>query len=174
MNHNKRLVFAALFLLFVESIFAQQTTFQDSFLDHLVGKWVLRGELAGKTTIHDITSEWVLGHQYVRLHEISRETSKNGLPAYEANIYIGWDQPAREYAILWLDSTATSGFSSEGIGRAKRSGDTIPFVFKDDKNQISFRNTFTYDQKTDSWTWRLDNVRDGKDVPFGRVKLERK
>jgi hypothetical protein len=79
-----------------------------------------------------------------------------------------------EYACMWMDSTSTSAFQSEGIGRAKRSGNAIPFVFKDDKHRITFRNTFAYDQKTDSWTWRLDNVRKGEDVPFGRVKLERK
>jgi hypothetical protein len=61
---------------------------QDSFLDHLVGKWVLRGELAHKQTTHDILAEWVLGHQYVRLHEISRETKTNGQPAYEAIVLL--------------------------------------------------------------------------------------
>jgi hypothetical protein len=60
------------------------STFQDPFLDHLIGNWVLRGELAGKTTTHDIKSEWVLGHQYMCLHEISRETKtdSDAHPAY--------------------------------------------------------------------------------------------
>ena len=174
MNLFKSLGFAAVCVLCVYSIFAQQSTFQDSFLDHLVGKWVLRGELAHKQTTHDILAEWVLGHQYVRLHEISRESKTNGQPAYEAIVFFGWDQAIREYACLWLDSTSTSSFGTEGIGRAKRAGDDIPFVFKDDKQQITFRNTFSYDQKADSWAWRMDNVQDGKDVPFGRVKLTRK
>ena len=165
---------AAVFARLVDSIFAQQATFQDSFLDHLVGNWVLRGELAHKQTTHDVSAEWVLGHQYVRLHEISRESNTNGQPAYEAIVFIGWDESAREYACLWLDSTGTSSFSSDGVGRAKRDGDDIPFVFREANRQISFRNTFSYDKKTDSWTWRMDNVRDGKDVPFGRVKLARK
>ncbi len=174
MNLCKRAGFLAVFLLLVDSIFAQQTTFQDSFLDHLVGKWVLRGELAHKQTTHDVSAEWILGHQYLRLHEISRESKTNGQPAYEAIVLIGWNQAASEYACLWLDSTSTSSFPSDGVGHAKRSGDDIPFVFKDDKQQIGFRNTFSYDKKADSWTWRLDNVHDGKGVPFGRVRLTRK
>ena len=174
MNMNKRLGLAAVFVMLVDSVFAQSTTFQDSFLDHLVGNWVLRGEIAGKQTTHDVTSEWVLGHQYVRLHEISRERNSKGQPAYEASVFIGWDQATGEYACLWLDSTSSSSFSSEGVGRAKRSGGDIPFVFRDTNHQISFRNTFSYDQKADSWAWRMDNVRDGKDVPFGRVKLAKK
>jgi hypothetical protein len=170
---NKFLSLAALAVVLVDSAFAQQATFQDSFLDRLVGRWVLRGEIAGKQTIHDVTSEWVLGHQYVRLHEVSREKNAAGQPAYEAMVFIGWDQSAREYACLWLDSTSTSGFSSEGAGHAKRAGDEIPFVFRDVNHQVSFRNTFSYDQKTDSWAWRMDNVQNGKDVPFGRVKLSK-
>ena len=174
MNLHKRLGFAAVFLLLGDSIFAQQATFQDALLEHLIGNWVLRGELAHKQTTHDVSAEWVLGHQYVRLHEISRESKTNGEPAYEAIIFIGWDQATGEYACLWLDSTSSSSFSSEGVGRAKRSGGDIPFVFRDTNHQISFRNTFSYDQKADSWAWRMDNVRDGKDVPFGRVKLAKK
>src|SRR5215472_14806930 len=108
MNLFKSLGFAAGCVLCVYSISAQQSTFQDSFLDHLVGKWVLRGELAHKQTTHDISAEWVLGHQYVRFHEISRESKTNGQPAYEAIVFIGWDEPTHEYACLWLDSTSTS------------------------------------------------------------------
>ena len=174
MSRYKLLGLGALLLMLAASILAQQSTFQDSFLDHLLGNWVLRGELAHKQTTHDVSAEWVLGHQYVRLHEISRERNTNGLPAYEAIVFVGWAEPTREYACLWLDSTSTSSFGIEGVGRAKRSADDIPFVFKDDKHQISFRNTFSYDQKADSWAWRMDNVRNGKDVPFGRVKLTRK
>jgi hypothetical protein len=174
MNLYKRLGFAIVFLLLGDSIFAQPSTFRDALLERLIGNWVLRGELAHKQTTHDVSAEWVLGHQYVRLHEISRESKTNGQPAYEAIVFVGWDQAAGEYACLWLDSTSTSAFQSEGVGHAKRSGDDIPFVFKDDKQQIGFRNTFSYDKKSDSWSWRLDNVHDGKDVPFGRVRLTRK
>jgi hypothetical protein len=45
------------------SVSVQQTTFQDSLLEHMVGKWILQGTIAGKETTHDIVAEWVLGHQ---------------------------------------------------------------------------------------------------------------
>ena len=57
---------------------AQEPTFQDPLLDHLIGNWVLQGTIAGSQTTHDIVSEWVLGHQYVRLHETSREKNAKG------------------------------------------------------------------------------------------------
>jgi hypothetical protein len=126
---NRFLGLVALFV--VQGSFAEQVTFQDSFLDHLVGSWVLRGEIARKQTIHDVTSEWVLCHQYVRLHVVSREKGSKGQPAYEAIVFIGWDNSTQEYACLWLDSTASSGFSNDGAGRAKRVGQEIPFVLRD-------------------------------------------
>jgi hypothetical protein len=52
---------------------AQQPTFHDALLDHLAGSWVLQGTIAGRPTTHDITAEWVLAHQYLRLQEVSRE-----------------------------------------------------------------------------------------------------
>jgi len=72
---------------------AQQTTFQDTLLDHFIGNWVLQGTIEGKETTHDVVAEWVLGHQYVQFHEVSREKKSRGEPAYEATVFIGWDQP---------------------------------------------------------------------------------
>jgi hypothetical protein len=96
----------ALFVLLVSySVTAQQHTFQDSLLDHMAGKWILQGTIAGKETTHDMIIEWVLGHQYVRLQEISREKNANGESAYEAIVFIGWDQSMNQYACLWLDVT---------------------------------------------------------------------
>ena len=109
---------------------AQEPAFQDPLLDHLVGKWVLQGAIAGGKTTHDVEAEWVLGHQYVRLHEVSRETDAKGAAAYEATVFIGWDKRTSEYACLWLDSTGGGGLAPPVVGRARRSGDRIAFFFK--------------------------------------------
>ena len=71
-------------------------------------------------------------------------------------------------------TTGCTSLSSQAIGYAKRLGDEIPFVFSDSGGSISFRNTFAYDKSTDSWAWLMDNIQNGKPVPFGRVKLTRK
>src|SRR5580692_248082 len=57
------------------SVSAQQPTQRDPLLDHLAGSWILQGTIAGRETTHDIESEWVLGHEYLRIHETSREVS---------------------------------------------------------------------------------------------------
>jgi hypothetical protein len=58
----------------------QPATFKDALLDHFVGKWVLTGDIAGAATTHDVDVAWVLGHQYVRIQETSREKDAKGQP----------------------------------------------------------------------------------------------
>ena len=146
---------------------------KDPLLERLVGNWVLRGTIARKQTTHDVVAEWFLDHQYLRIHEISREKNEKGHALYEAVVLIGWDEVALEYQCLWLDSTGGGGLTAQGIAQGKRSGDAIPFLFRERDGSISFNNTFSYDKVNDSWSWQMDNVQKGKAVPFGRVKLTR-
>jgi hypothetical protein len=143
-------------------------------LDHLAGRWVLRGEIAGKPTTHDVTATWVLNRGYLQLHEVSREKDAAGRPRYEAIIYVTRDAKSGEVACLWLDSTASGMFAPDGVGRAAPSAGSIPFIFKDAGGSVSFTNTFAYDAKTDSWNWIMDNVVKGEPKPFGRVTLKRR
>lgn len=145
----------------------------DPLLENLVGKWVLRGTIAGKQTTHDVVTEWFLNHQYLRIHETSREKNEKGQAQYEAVVIIGWDEAALEYQCLWLDSTGGGGLTSQGIAQGKRSGDAIPFLFRERDGSVSFNNTFSYDKANRSWSWQLDNIQNGKAIPFGRVKLTR-
>ena len=141
--------------------------------DRLVGKWVLQGTIGGKETTHDVDADWVLNDGYVRLHEVSREKGPNGLPAYEAIMFISWDERSREYSFLILDSTSNVGLTNGVIGRAKPDTDKIPFLLKIKTNE-TFHTTFLYDKNSDSWQWVMDDETDGKMRPFARVTLTRK
>jgi hypothetical protein len=152
---------------------AQAPTFQDPLLDHLTGKWVLQGTIAGRETTHDIVAEWVLGHEYVRLHEVSREKNAQGQAAYEAIVFIGWDASSSQYACLWLDTTGGGGLSAQGIAHGKRSGDEIKFLFKGGDGSL-FHTTFAYSKGTDAWQWIMDGEEGGKLQPFARVTLTKK
>jgi len=143
-----------------------------ALLHHLTGTWVLQGTIAGKTTTHDVEAAWVLNHEYLQLHETSREKSAGGGAAYEAIIYIGWDAKAQQYVCLWLDSTSGEGLSSGIMARANQAGDSIPFVFKlSASDQI--HTTFSYDKSADTWHWTIDNVVGGQTKRFADVKLSR-
>ncbi len=153
---------------------AQQRTQKDPLLDRLAGSWILQGTIAGHETTHDIESEWVLGHEYLRLHETSREKNAQGQPAYEAIIFIEWDASSNEYKCLWLDSTGGGGLSAP-IARGKRGNDEIKFLFRDkDDKDSGVRTIFAYSKGADTWSWLIDNEQGGKLTPFARVKLTRK
>lgn len=148
---------------------ARGQALQDPLLDHMTGHWVLQGIIAGQQIVHDIDAQWVLAHQYIQFHEVSREKDAKGQPAYDAIVYIGWDSGLSQYSCLWLDSTGGGGLDGKGIAHAKRGSDQLAFLFLG-----TFHTTFIYDKATDSWQWTMDDEEQGKLVPFARVKLLRK
>ena len=169
----KRMMSLALFVVLLGgAVQAQQTSFQDSLLDRMTGKWMLQGTIAGQNTTHDVTVEWVLAHNYLQIHEVSREKDVQGAARYEAIVYIGWDKPTKQYQCLWLDLTMGGGLSAQAIGHGKRDGDRIPFLFKGVDGSL-FHTTFAYDKSTDTWQWLMDGEENGKPQPFARLKLTR-
>ena len=158
-------------MLFVSAAQAQRPPVNSPLLDHLVGNWIMQGTIAGKTATHDVTGEWVANHQYLRLHDVSRDKTPDGRPQYDAFIHIGWNEEKKMYSILWLDNFW--GIGPEAIGAAEAKENELPFLWKDDKGAVTFSNDFLYDQKTNSWQWIMDNVMNGTHKPFGRVKLTR-
>jgi len=144
----------------------------DSVFDRLIGHWILRGTIARQSTTHDVSFEWLLGREYVEMHEVSQERAPNGSPAYEADVLFTRDPKTGEYACLWLDNTGVSAFEQEGIGRGRLVGDSIPFRFRYSAT-TGFHTTFVYDRATDSWQWHMDNDSAGVRRPFARVTLTR-
>ena len=163
----------ALFLFASITISAQSSTFQDPLLERMTGAWVLQGTIGGQETTHDVVVEWVLGHQYLRLTEVAREKDAQGRSAYEAIVFIGWDQPSGEYACLWLDSTGGGGLTGQAIGHARRNGDAIAFLFKASDGSL-FHTTFAFNREAGTWQWLMDGEEGGKLQPFARVTLTRK
>jgi hypothetical protein len=159
--------------LLSSSALAQEPAFNDELLDRMVGQWLLQGTIAGAETTHDVAVEWVLGHQYIQIREVSREKDAKGAPAYEAIVYIGWDKPSASYACLWLDNTGGGGLVGQAIAHAKRSGDEMPFLFHGADGSL-FHTTFAYDKGGDAWRWIMDAEEGGKLQPFARVVLTRK
>jgi hypothetical protein len=145
----------------------------DSLFNRLVGHWVLRGSIAGQRTTHDVTFSWMLGREYVQMHEVSRERQADGKPAYEAMVFFGRDPHTGEYACLWLDNTAASAFDPAGTGRGRVAGDSIEFLFHYTPT-TGFHTTFVYDRTRDAWQWRMDNDSAGVRQPFARVELTRR
>jgi hypothetical protein len=139
-------------------------------LDKLAGRWVLTGDIAGQSTVHDVDAGWSLQNNYVRISETSRELGDNGLPIYEATIFIGWLKD--RYVCVWLDNTEVA--SGDITCSGATAPDSIPFEFRDREGTLIFTNTFSYERNDDTWEWRMANIRDGKAETFGIVSLRRK
>ncbi len=149
---------------------APPPSLDDPFLDRMVGTWVLRGTIAGKETTHDVACEWVLGHNYVRIREVSREKDAAGRPEYEAIVFVGRDPKGSGYACLWLDNTGGGGLNVQAIGHGVRSGDEIQFLFVG-ADGSRFHTTFAHSPADGSWQWLMDGESNGKLEPFARVRL---
>lgn len=168
----KHVLFVVAICLAAPSWSAAQTGFQDPLLDRLMGTWVLRGTIAGAECTHDIASEWILGHQYLRIEEVARETESNGKPAYEAMVLVGWDEPTGRYACLWLDDTGGGGLSNGIIGYAGPGEDELAFVFETGA-ESAIHTTFAYRRENDTWQWLIDLENGEKRKSFARVTLTR-
>jgi len=168
----KRLILAAAGVLLVSPLRAQSPQ-RDSLLSHLVGRWVLRGHMAGKDVVHDVTFRWVLGGEYVEMHEVSRQRTSARTPAYEAIVYLVHDPHSHEFGALWLDNTDYNAFLPAGQGHAVAAGDSIPFVFTYSPTDHVY-TTFVYDRSMDRWVWLIDNEDARGRRPFARVKLTRR
>ena len=148
----------------------QQASSHDPLIEHMQGAWVMEGTIAGKPTIHDVTGEWVLEHQYMRLHEVSRDKKPDGQPGYEAMIFIALDGPTKSYSLVWLDDFGD--VSRQSLANSTRAGDALPFVFHNIDGSTT-RTTFTYLPDADRWTWTIDEDDHGKSTAFARVTPHR-
>ncbi len=160
-------------LAFAATRLCAQSLPADSLFDRLVGHWVLTGTIARQQTTHDVTFEWMLGREYLQMHEVSRERTPAGGPSYEAVVLFGRDPKSGEYACLWMDNTASAAFDPAGTGHGRVAGDSIPFFFRYSA-VTGFHTTFVYNRKADTWQWHMDNDSAGVRRPFARVTLTRR
>jgi hypothetical protein len=157
----------------VGSLSAQGPGLQDPLLDRMIGEWVMQGQIAGDQVTHDITFEWILQHNYVRMTERSRELEPDGRPSYEAMVIIGEDPHSDGYAAMWLDITGTGGLTGDGLGHATAVGDSIPFLFHFPDGS-RWHTIFVYRRATDQWTWVMHGEGKAESDPFAKVTLTRK
>jgi len=157
-------------LLAATPAFAQQATFNDPLVDHLAGKWVLTGLMDKGPVTHDVTAEWVLAHQYLEIHETSREKNKDGSPVYEAKVFIGWDAGKKIYDVVWLDDYGS--ISTQSLGYATPNGKSLDFVFHNRDDAGGFHTIFTWRPDEGAWSMNMDSITTaGKAEPFARTVL---
>ena len=155
--------------LFGQSLDGPNHIFSDDLLEHLAGKWSLTGDIAGRKATHSVEAEWVLNHQFLRIHE--KDTAA-GVPgehvAYEAIVFVGRDNMSERYVAHWLD--VFGGRWSETLGYGTRSGDAIEFVFEYPDGP--FHTVFLWQPQKNAWEWEMrSRGTNGEWKQFGRMTL---
>ena len=139
---------------------------QDSLLDKLTGSWIMAGTVRGQPATSDFRAEWVLNHQFLKID--MRDV--NDPPAYQATVYIGYDNASERYVAHWLD--VFGGRFSETLGFGQRNGSVIRFVFEYPDGP--FHTTFSLDPPTGRWGVLMqDRGADGSWRVFAEYALHR-
>ena len=125
--------------------------FEDSLLDKMVGRWKITGTILGRPIQQDCDVEWVLNHQFLKVHFVAAEDEK--LPGsaketrYEALVFFGYDNMSERYVAHWLD--VYGGRFSEALGYGHKEGtNSIRFIFEYD---VPLHNTITWDPMNGRW-----------------------
>jgi hypothetical protein len=149
-----------------EPLDGRHRIFRDELLDNLVGDWRLTRKIRGQTAENTVKAEWVLNHQFLRIHM----KDVNSPPAYEAMVFIGYDNTSERYVAHWMD--VFGGRFSETLGYGTRSGNSIRFVFEYPDGP--FHNTFTWEPDKKAWTFLMRSKdKTGKWVVFAEDNLRR-
>jgi len=126
-------------------------TFEDDLLKELPGKWRLRGSMAGGEAVdHVVEVDWVLNHQFLRIHETAAQPSKSGM-RYEAMVFLGRDNTSERYVAHWLD--VFGGRWSETLGYGRRDGATLELLFEYPDGP--FRTSLRWDAAHRTWRWLM-------------------
>src|SRR5262245_8308468 len=147
-----------------EPLDGRHRIFQDELLDHLVGDWKLTRQMRGQTAENTVKAEWVLQHQFLRVHMKDVATPPN----YEAMIFIGYDNTSESYVAHWID--VFGGRFSETLGYGVRDGNRVKFIFEYPDGP--FHNTFNWNAEAKTWTFLMEQKdRTGKWKEFALDQL---
>jgi len=155
-------------LLSSPSLAQTPAEWRDSLADHLGGTWKVDGQIMGHDAHHEINAEWVLNHQFIRIHEKTAAAAPASEHRYEAIWFLGYDAVSERYVLHLLD--IFGGRFSETLGYGTRNGNEIRFVFEYPDGP--FHTTFRWSSENMAWQWLLEQKdKDGKWASFAELKL---
>jgi hypothetical protein len=125
----------------------------NAYLDALQGDWDMAGIFLGKPVKYHARGERVLQGGFLRLHMIDAAN----VPAYEADVFLGYDARADDYVGHWLDRFGAAG--ARVIGTGKRKGETLVIEFPYD--DAPFKDTFVYSPNSRTWSLLIESQAQG-------------
>ena len=141
---------------------------RDELADHITGTWKVEGQVLGRDAHHEVNAEWVLNHQFVRIHEKTAASAPAAEHRYEAIWFLGYDAISERYVLHLLD--VFGGRFSETLGYGTRTGNEIRFVFEYPDGP--FHTVFRRSPENRSWQWLMEQKdKEGKWTKFGDLRL---
>ena len=163
-------VLAVLFLPLPSLAFQQPAPWHDDLVDHLAGDWAISGKVTRHEAHHEVHAEWVLNHQFLRIHEKTTAEAPKTEHPYEAFWFLGYDPDSRKYVLHLMD--VFGGKYSETVGYGTRDGNEIQFLF--DYPDGPFQTVYRWNPAADTWEWIMDQKsKGGQWTPFADLKLTR-
>ena len=141
---------------------------QDDLANRLTGTWKLEGKVQGHDAHHEVTAEWVLNHQFLRIHEKTGAVAPASEKPYEALWFLGYDDTSDRYVLHLLDIFGAR--FSETLGYGARAGNELRFIFE--YLDGPFHTTFRWSAETGDWQWLLEQKdKTGKWTQFADLRL---
>lgn len=120
------------------------------FLNNLVGRWSLTGNM-GEVDLHqEVDCAWTLGNRFLWMYFKSTAPEDNPTSSYEAVYHIGFNENEDLYVMHLLDTTEVSVECV--VGRGRREGHRIPFLFE--YEDTDFFNVLGWEPQEEKWTFR--------------------
>jgi hypothetical protein len=145
----------------------QQPPLTNDLLDQLAGVWIVTGTVRGQPVREGADAEWVLGHQFLRIHRKQIDG-----PA-ESVVHVGFDTVLQRFVDIRMDSLSARG--AETIGYGSQKGDMLEFRF--DYPTAPMRETWSWDAKEKTWQFVVEisrkNPKGDTWVPFSTLSLRR-
>ena len=144
----------------------QPPSLQDPFLDNFVGDWRVERNM-GKRGVKQtsVRCQWVLNHQFIEFHYGSADAK----PEYEAFVFIGFDDTAKNYVCHWVD---VFGAKDSELGRGKLDEKLLAIEFTFGKGELT--NRFSFDAQTKTWTSLIRQIEKGEWTTFAEEKWTKK
>jgi hypothetical protein len=79
------------------------------------------------------------------------------VPAYEADLFLGFDAHAGDYIGHWLDRFGAAG--ARVVASGKRNGETLVIQFP--YAEAAFKDTFVYDPNSHTWSLLIESQAPG-------------
>ena len=151
---------------------AEDTTdgrFHDDLLNHLVGKWDVTSIAHGSPFTSALEVDWVMNHQYIRIHLKSHEIIPWFHVQMEYEEFIGYNHSNKRYVVHGMSIRGNED-PSEGLSYAYRTGNEFKTVEKFAADSLIVQR-FTWEPASGTWSIKSNWVIAGKE---GEVFLDMK